>query len=206
MPKLVDHELRRRTITEALYRLASASGLEGVSLGQVAAEAGVSKGMVQHYFHSKDRMLLYATGYLRERVERRIEEHVGAAESDPRARLRAILAALLPTDDESRTQALVANAFFIRALTDPELASRFREGNALLRGAVATQIRESQPDGTPSADLDPEREADILLALVSGLADSLLLRQQTPATALAILDSQLDRVAPDLPRSPSLPK
>ncbi|MEV6796599.1 TetR/AcrR family transcriptional regulator [Streptomyces sp. NPDC051320] len=193
MPKQVDHEQRRRMITEALCRLASTSGLEGVSLGQVAAEAGVSKGLVQHYFHSKDQMLLYATGYLRERVERRITELVDSADSDPRARLRAILAALLPTDDASRTQALVANAFFIRALTDPVLASLFRRGNALLRGAIAMQIRASQRDVAPLLDLDPVREADILLALVGGLGNALLLRQQTPAAAMAILDDQLDR-------------
>jgi hypothetical protein len=105
-----------------------------------------------------------------------------------------MLAALLPTDDDSRTQALVANAFFIRAVKDPDVASRFREGYELLRGAVAALIRASQRDRAPLRDLDPAREADVLLALVSGLGNSLLLRQQTPAGALAILDNQLGAV------------
>ena len=54
----------------------------------------------------------------------------------PRAMLRAVLAALLPMDEDSRTEALVANAFFIRALKDSAVAARFREGWQRLKDAV----------------------------------------------------------------------
>ncbi|ADJ48081.1 TetR family transcriptional regulator [Amycolatopsis mediterranei S699] len=41
-------------IAEALQRLTTRAGLEGVSLRQVAAEAGMSMGSVQHYFTRVD--------------------------------------------------------------------------------------------------------------------------------------------------------
>src|SRR5690606_40101098 len=65
VPKRVDHEERRRLIAAAGRRIAADRGLEGVSLGEVAAEAGISKGLVQHSFPSKDAMLRCATGTLR---------------------------------------------------------------------------------------------------------------------------------------------
>ncbi|AHH99069.1 TetR/AcrR family transcriptional regulator [Kutzneria albida] len=190
MPKQVDHEQRRREIAAALCRLASERGLEGVSLGEVAAEAGVSKGLVQHYFRNKDLMLSYATGYLRERVEQRIAARTADAPAGPRAALRAALLALLPLDPDGRTESLVANAFLFRALKDPAMAERFREGHALLRDAVAGWVEAAYPTG----HANPAQEADLLLAVVSGLADAVLLGHHTSEAAVAILDRQLDRL------------
>ncbi|MER6091154.1 TetR/AcrR family transcriptional regulator [Streptomyces bluensis] len=198
MPKRVDHEQRRNAIIEALWRIAGTSGLEGVSLSQIATEAGVSKGLVQHYFRNKDEMLVHATGRLRERVGERIAHGLAGlpAARTSRTALRAFLAALLPTDDGSRTESLVANAFLIRALKDPAIADRFRDGNTQLRHAVVGLVSAAQAEGDLSADLDPARETDILLALVAGLGDALLLGHHTETSALAVLDHQLDRLAP----------
>ena len=52
-------------------RVAARRGLEDVSLRHVAAEAGVTAGMVQHYFRTKDEMMVFAIGAVRERVEQR---------------------------------------------------------------------------------------------------------------------------------------
>ena len=70
MPKRVDPLARRHSIAEAVFRLAAARGADAVSLRDVAGEAGVSLGMVQHYFRSKDEMLLFALDHMRDRVAR----------------------------------------------------------------------------------------------------------------------------------------
>ncbi|MGK5643087.1 TetR/AcrR family transcriptional regulator, partial [Streptomyces sp. URMC 126] len=79
MPKRVDHEERRRLIAEALWRIASSRGLEGASLRDVAAEAGISLGQLQHYFAGKDEMLVFA-----------LEHITGLAEARIRARILAL--------------------------------------------------------------------------------------------------------------------
>ncbi|WP_431922004.1 TetR/AcrR family transcriptional regulator [Amycolatopsis tucumanensis] len=188
MPKRVDHEQRRRLIADAVRRIAADRGLEAVSLGEVAAEAGISKGLVQHYFPSRDAMLRYATRTLRDRVEDRLRTG--------QTGLRAALIALLPLDDESRTEALVANAFVVRALKDLEIAERFRLGHAQLRDAISTMITAGQADGDLHADLDPIREADLLLALVAGLGDAVLLGHRTPAEVISLVDHHLSRLTP----------
>jgi AcrR family transcriptional regulator len=191
VPKVVDHEERRRRIAETLRRIAADEGLEAVSLGQVAAAAGISKGQVQHYFPTKDAMLRYAVRTLRDQVERQVAAEVAGAPPD----LRTVLVALLPLDDESRTEALVANAFLWRALKDEEIAAQFRTGYEQLREVLAALVGAEQGAGTWPADLDPGREADFLLALTSGLADAVLLGHRTGREAVQLIDLHLGRLA-----------
>jgi TetR/AcrR family transcriptional regulator, transcriptional repressor of bet genes len=189
MPKQVDHDERRRQIAGAVWRIAAQRGLEAVSMREVALEAGVSIGRVQHYFASKDEIVLFATGHLREQIERRLAQGIAAAPRPltPQRTLRAILLALLPTDAEGRTGALVGIAMFIRALNEPGLAARYRQGRVRLVTAVTEQIASAAPDA------DAELTAQSLLALVSGLSSDLLLGHLEVPDALRLLDHHLAR-------------
>lgn len=186
MPKQVDHEHRRLEIVAALWRIAGERGLEAVSLSEVATEAGISKGLVQHYFPTKDAMLRHATMALRDRVGERMP-----APGD----LRSTLVALLPLSPRARADALVANAFLIRARRDPQLAEIFRRGHTMLRAAVADLVRAAQLAGDLPSALDPASAADLLLALVHGLGEAILLEHHAPDEAIAILDRQLGLLA-----------
>ncbi|MER6669086.1 TetR/AcrR family transcriptional regulator [Amycolatopsis japonica] len=190
MPKRVDHEDRRRQIAAAVRRIAADRGLEGVSLNEVAAEAGISKGFVQHYFASRDDMLRFAATTLRGGLEERI-----ASPPEGELRVRDLLIALLPLDDAGRDDALVANAFLVRALKDPEIAGHFRTGHGLLRDAVATLLSSAQTDGDLVQSVDPAAEAALLLALVAGLGDAVLLGYQSGDEAVALIDLHLSRIA-----------
>lgn len=197
MPRRVDHEERRRQLAEALWRLVRRGGVEAVSLSLVAAEAQVSKGLVQHYFKSRDQMLVFAIEYANERMRERMERRLAevAEPASPRHVLRVMLTELLPEDEDRRTESMVGIAFFVTALNDAGLAAYFRAGYDGLIEATIAQLRAAQEAGEVRADLDPRHEADILLSLVYGLNSHILLGQQKPATALAVLDYHLDRLA-----------
>ena len=113
MPKRVDHRERRALIADALMRVAAEQGLEAVSLRHVAAAAGVSAGMVQHYFRTRDEMMTFALAVVRERNEARVSRAIAAlgATPAPRTLLRTMLAELLPLDEERRVDGRVALAF-----------------------------------------------------------------------------------------------
>ncbi|MFK8850395.1 TetR/AcrR family transcriptional regulator [Streptomyces sp. Ac-502] len=83
MPKKVDHEARRREISQALWRIASTRGLEGASLRDVAAEAGISLGRLQHYFRTKDEMLVFALRYIETLAQERIRARIEALDGEP---------------------------------------------------------------------------------------------------------------------------
>jgi len=196
VPKVVDHEQRRREIAAAVWRLASAHGLESVSLRQVAAEAGVSMRLVQYYFETKDRMLLFALRHLNEVLERRVRTALGG-EPTPRQIIRTTLAELVPADEHGRMVSLVFIAYFVRALADPVFGEAFQgDGTDELSAFFAALIRDSQAAGLSPAGLDPGREVATLMAVANGMGPDVLLGTISAEEVLATLDYNLDRVFP----------
>ncbi|MBZ4321504.1 TetR/AcrR family transcriptional regulator [Streptomyces huiliensis] len=199
MPKRVDHEERRRLIAEALWRIASSRGLEGASLRDVAAEAGISLGQLQHYFSGKDEMLVFALEHISTLAEARIRDRLlalsGASTApSPRTVLRECAAGMLPLDDESRTGLLVGIAYFVRALSDERMRRHAQEGQPKLRAFFADQFREAVARGEAGSGLDPELEAMLLIALTDGLTSSALLEVITPEEAMGLVDRHLERL------------
>ena len=193
MPRQVDHDARRRLIAEALWRVASRQGLDAVSLRHVAAEAGVSMGMVQHYFTTKEDMLRFALETIGERVAQRIGQRVAALSdrSDPHGLVRTVLLEMLPLDEPRRLEAHVGFAFMARAAVQPGIAEHLREQYGQLRDFVAGQVRVAQLTGQTAAELDPDHEAVVLLSLLEGLAAHTLAGHRGPDAALATFNRHL---------------
>jgi AcrR family transcriptional regulator len=183
MPKKVDHHERRTRIADALMRVAAEQGLEAVSLRHVAAAAGVSAGMVQHYFRTKDEMMAFAMSVVRERGQKRIEAALAELEPDPAPQtfLRAMMAALLPLDDATREDGRVALAFLAYRAVRPETEPSLREDTAQLVEFIAGMLP------VPAA-------ATGVLALMEGLGLYLLGGQYSREQALGALDTHLDLV------------
>ena len=62
MPKIVDHDQRRRELVDATWRLIDRGGFASVTLQGIAAEAGFANGLVRHYFATKNDVLTAAFG------------------------------------------------------------------------------------------------------------------------------------------------
>jgi len=185
MPKKVDHQQRRRLIADALMRVAADQGLEAVSLRHVAAAAGVSAGMVQHYFRTKDEMMAFAIAAVRERGQARVAAAVGrlGAGPPPRLLVRTLIAALLPLDQETRDEGRVALAFLAYAAARPATAQTLRDDTTQMIDFLASLI-----PGPPAAAA--------LLALMEGLGLYLLSGQYSAEQALNALDAHLDLLFP----------
>lgn len=186
MPKKVDRHERRTLIAAALMRVAARQGVEAVSLRHVATEAGVSPGMVQHYFRTKDEMMAFAMTVVRERSQARVTDAIaGLGEAPtPRLLLRTMVAALLPLSEESLADGRVALAFLAYAAVRPDVAAGMREDTEQMRAFVA---------GLISGPRRNEYAAGVL-ALMEGLGVHLLGGHYTAEQALAALDAHLDLV------------
>ena len=193
MPKQVDHDERRRHIGAAVLRLIATRGLAAASLRNVAAEAGVSMGTVQHYFTTKQEMLDFAQRYNYERATVRIPKLI-AQVPEPRttrALLRALLTDLLGLDGESREGARLGAAMIAYSVIDPQAAATARIAYDGLTGFLATQLHAAQANGELHGHLDTDHAARYLRAVVEGLCLPTLIGAYTPDQALAVIDDHL---------------
>jgi AcrR family transcriptional regulator len=196
VPKQVDHRERRGRIAEALWTVAERDGLAAATVRQVAAEAGVSVGMVQHYFATKDEMLLFALQWVGEEFRGRITARVGALPEprDPYEVIRIVLVERMPLDPRRRIYVLALVAWLGRAVENPELARYMLEGTRELRDRLADLLRTAQAAGRVAARIDPLRTADGLLAFADGLSSHLLQNLHTPQEAEDVLREYLARL------------
>jgi AcrR family transcriptional regulator len=199
MPIRRDPGERRQLIAEAVLRIAAREGLDAASVRDVAAEAGVSAGMVQHHFRSRDEMLLFTCDYMIQRTGKRISAAVAALPVPvaPRALLRAIFQEMLPLDDTRRTGIRVWMAFLARAVVRPDLERFMRDTHIGTHHRLAGIVRDAQTRGEIDPALDVDRETIALFAMVDGLVSHVLLDHYTGAEALHAIDDALGRLFGD---------
>ncbi len=195
MPKVVDRDERRRAIAEAVFEVIESRGLAAVSLRDVAAQAGVSMGSVQHYFQSKDEMLLFALGHMRDRALVRMQAELARLpEPTSRQVVRAAARVMLPVDQAGRQEACVAGAFYSLATVNPAHAAALREGYARLLSVSRQSLRAAAQAGEIADGIATDSEAAMLLFMVQGLIGPILIGVLSPQEALALVDHQLDRI------------
>lgn len=173
MPRIADHEERRRQIADAVCELISQHGLDTVTVARTAAVAGMSVGLVQHYFRTKDEMLLHAFNEVSARIRKRAEERIraGTEHRQPISRVMAeVMAECIPLDENRRTEFRVTRAFAGRALDAPALAEVDLDAARQLRRDVAQAVHNGKECGEVEADMDPWPAAVRLTAVVEGLA------------------------------------
>jgi len=198
VPKLVDHEERRRQIAAALLRVAATRGLHGAGLREVATEAGLSVRLIQYYFGTKEQLLLYAARHLAIQLSDRVLARLRAAgDGGPRAIIEAILSEALPDDDDSRTFHVIWTSYLALSLTDTalDMGPLARDADVVEK-VIAAQLRAAQAAGQAPPGLDVTLEATSLMALSAGLSNSVLAGGLDAAQAGAVLRYQLDRLLP----------
>ncbi|MEV0945918.1 TetR/AcrR family transcriptional regulator [Rhodococcus sp. NPDC049939] len=194
MPRLVDHQVRRRQITSAVRRVIVEGGLEAVTFQSVAAEAGISVRLIQYYFGTKREFLLATHRSVMEDAGARFMKRWAALGDDatPREAISALLNELLPLDDPRREEAIVLGVFNMAAITGQGITSE--ETLAAPRALVsilADQLRRAQ---YPEASADPDLDAELVTVAVGGLAQGMLAGFATAQSAVDLVDHLLDRV------------
>jgi TetR/AcrR family transcriptional repressor of bet genes len=98
MPKLGMEPIRREQICRAAATVIAREGFAGTTLRKVADEAGVSTGMLNHYFSNRQDLLTQTLVFVSERTQGNVK---AAMEGLPPGweRLRALLYAALPTGE-----------------------------------------------------------------------------------------------------------
>ncbi len=142
MPKIVDREKQRRNIALAACRAIAHYGVDKTTMVDIAAEAGVTTGMITHYFNSK-RDIVAATLRL---VLGRMEQRMESCMPDGEDRLFSILKETLPIDTARRRECAVWVSFWGKVTTDRKLATVNRTLHEDAEELYARVIHAGWPD------------------------------------------------------------
>lgn len=187
MPAPVDHEARRRHISEIAADLIAEGGMERATIRTVAAAAGYSTAIVTHYFAHKRELLLWAYRAAANSTQDRFD----AAQAGDPADLLAALAAFLPDTPLGIRAWRVYFAFWSATASDADFAAEQRWWQANALRIIADAVRHRNANIA-----NPDRIARVLLATVQGIATQAALDQEhwSADEQLALVSLQLDAV------------
>lgn len=195
MPKLVDHDARRREITAAMWRILLRDGMAAVTVRALAAEAGWSVGALRHYYRSQDDLILFATGEMLATIAGRI--YALDLDSLERGVLQQAIEEMLPLDRQRKAEAQVWFALLTRRIASPQVAVQANELDLVVRDAVHQVLSKLDAAGLLSEGRDLEVEAVRLHALIDGLALHALSEPplDSPGAIRAAIDTHLRDLA-----------
>jgi len=190
MPRVVDHDARRRDIAAALLTVAARDGHDGVNSRAVARELGVAVGSLWHYFDGFDDVIRAAAS----EVTRRTEDRIRTATEGLRglARLDAIMREVLPVDATTRTEAHVVVGFWGRLASLAPTADGAAPTLPLWRTETAEALTQAVADGDLRADTPIEDVLALLRAITYGQQVVEVAEPADAAAHLRVLAAILD--------------
>lgn len=155
---------RREALIAACGRCLARHGAQGTSVRAICVEAGVSPGLLRHYFDGIDALIAATYRATGVRVAEALDDAVDAAGSDPRAQLMAFVAANFRPPIADPELLGVWLAFWSLARSNAEIGKIHDEIYADNRSELERLI-----SACPGAPADPRLAAVGLTALIDGL-------------------------------------
>lgn len=194
MPKVVDHDARRRDFIEAAYQTIVEEGLARTTIRAVAKRAGYTTGALVHYFADKEELIAHVleeNGKLvRERMQHAERELKG------RAALRQVLLEALPLNRRQHSSWRIWLALWYHSESSEAMRKEERRRYREWLGRISAILRESIDLGGLSAGTDVDARARLLVAMVDGLGVQFLMAggRMSARKLTALVDSALDEL------------
>lgn len=155
-------DVRRQALVAAAEAVLAREGVGGASVRTICAEAGVSPGLLRHYFEGVDELIAAAYEAVSQRIDSALDAALEAVGDDPRARLLAYLGASFapPVLDERLLAAWVG--FWSLVKTKPRMAAIHAASYADFRARLEALLADAGARDTRLA-------AIALTAMVDGL-------------------------------------
>jgi betaine-aldehyde dehydrogenase len=158
-------DMRRRQLIEVTIDSLAEVGFVGTTLAQIALRAGVSPGLVAHYFNDKDTLLDAAFRSLARRVGAQVRSRLRLA-GTPRGRIQAVIDGNLAAEEFDQRSGSAWLAFWGQV---PHV-ERLRRVQSVYQRRTLSSLRNSL------RKLVPEDEATRLAAMIAAMIDGVWLR------------------------------
>lgn len=174
MPRIVNHEKKRKSIAEAAWSIIKKEGIEKASIRRVAIEAGMSAGALRHYFSTKDEMLLFIMDYYLEEGKKRSQSKSWS--DNPLQAVAEVLLELISIDEEKKIETSVWWILALQSLTSDTLKEKKDEMTNGMYELASSMIEILVLQGILSDSTNVKLEKSRLAALIDGLSIHALLR------------------------------
>lgn len=168
MPKIVDHQARREELVEATWRVIARAGMAGATMREIAREAGVSTGILAHYFADKADLLGFALRLSHRRVYERI--HARTQRLIGLAALHTIMLEALPLDQERLLEAQIEMNFLSAAFGNESLRELQNREFERFWDELHHRVSEAQTLGEIATTFDADWITHQLIILVEGIS------------------------------------
>jgi AcrR family transcriptional regulator len=194
MPKIVDHEARRRDFIAAAYAIIMEEGLANTTVRAIAKKAGYTTGALVHYFTDKDELIREALDFFGKEVRTRMRS--AHREQTGRAALRETVLETLPTDARSASSWRVWLALWYHSESSVEMREEERRRYREWIGRLTRMIQEAKSLGELPKSINARAEARALVALVDGIGVQFLMSsgRMSAADMTGMVDRHLERL------------
>lgn len=166
MPKIVDHDARRLELVEVTWRVIARRGFDGVTLRDVAAEAGFANGALKPYFPTRASLVRATFTHVFGRTNARVGSSIqGLAGLDA---LHAFAMEVLPLDADRLDEARVVIPFWQVAIHESEFAALNDEAMLQWRNWIRGWIAQAWDEGSLRGNVDPLVAAESFLTFLLG--------------------------------------
>lgn len=167
MPKLIDHDERKKIIAAAVWKIIGEQGIGAISIRNVAAEAGISTGSLRHSFDSRLELVAYAMQLINEQIEDNVRTAT-ANGLDVLTSVR-ILENFIPLNHGTTTIARVTLGMIAEMRSTPEIFAIAQESRAKIRTIMRDMFIWLYDNHELKLGVDVEAQTDQLLTLSYGL-------------------------------------
>ena len=147
MPKKGIEPVRREQLIRATFQTIDEIGLADATVATIARKAGLSTGIVAHYFGDKDGLLNAAMRQILRELKSAVARFRDTCADDPRAQLRAIVDGNFDDSQTNGTAMRVWLTFWAASMHQPELARLQRINDQRLYSNLAHQFHRALPAG-----------------------------------------------------------
>ncbi len=178
-------------LAESAFELFGQRGFSDVTIDEIAAHAGVTKGSFYSHYQAKHEIILAACSYYYRYYQQRVHAEL-APLSDPLKRLRRVLEFSVHTcvvDDQSR---VFTTEVFALSLQDDDVRKGWSQFYDTVREMYVGLVLAAQAAGEIDV-ADPRRAVDMMLAAIEGvkMRAAFESRMSEPAEQQAIVEDLL---------------
>ena len=198
MPKVGMQPIRRQQLIEATLAAVNEVGMHEASISQIARRAGVSNGIISHYFRDKNGLLEATMRYLLSHLWEGVQARLAQLDDDaPTARLHAIAQANF---DDSQTNGAAMKtwlAFWASSMHHPQLHRLQQVNSRRLYSNLCSEFRRFLPKD--AARIAAKGMAGLIdgLWLRSALSGKPFNREEALQITYRFIESQISAAAPN---------